>query len=239
MLSLRRYRAVIFDLDGTLRHSQPTYNQKFIEIAANLGLVESSQGRFQSQRWLHYYWAQSAEMLADRESFSNQPDLFWTTHARKKLIAYGCASQRAEELAPLIYQRMAEEYKPQDWVPPDVTGTLHSLLEAGIRLAVVSNRNQPCQEELARLGLLDYLEFSLTSGEVSSWKPDPAIFAYALQRMQLKPDEAVYVGDNYYADVVGANRAGLQPILIDPQGLFPEANCPVISNIGDLCGFLS
>jgi putative hydrolase of the HAD superfamily len=134
---------------------------------------------------------------------------------------------------------MSAEYQPQEWVPPDVIDTLRALSEAGLRLAVVSNRNQPCKDELARLGLLEYLEFSLTSGEVSSWKPDPTIFKFALQRMELQPQAAVYVGDNYYADVVGANRAGLQPILIDPDGLFPEAECPVISTIGDLCGFLA
>lgn len=238
MFSLLSYRAIIFDLDGTLRHSQPTYNKKFLEIAFSLGLPESSQGRHRAQRWLHFYWAQSAEMLADKEAFGDQADLFWTTHARKKLLAYGCSPEQAEELAPAIYQRMATEYKPQDWVPPDVATTLRSLSEAGMRLAVVSNRNQPCQEELARLGLLDYLEFSLTSGEVNSWKPDPAIFAHALQRLDLQPPQAVYVGDNYYADVVGADRAGLQPILVDPDGLFPEAECPVISTIGDLCSFL-
>lgn len=205
---------------------------------ASLGVPESSQGRHRAQRWLHYYWAQSAEMLADKETYGDQADLFWTTHARKKLLAYGCAPEQAEVLAPAIYQRMAAEYKPQDWVPPDVASTLRSLCEAGLRLAVVSNRNQPCQEELARLGLSNYLEFSLTSGEVNSWKPDPVIFVHALQRLELQPQQAVYVGDNYYADVVGANRAGLQPILIDPDSLFPEAECPVITAIGDLCRFL-
>ncbi len=74
----------------------------------------------------------------------------------------------------------------------------------------------------------------MTAGEAGAWKPDPAIFALALQRMGAPASTAAYVGDNYYADVVGARRAGLQPLLLDPQELFPEAGCPVIRTIGEL-----
>jgi len=48
------------------------------------------------------------------------------------------------------------------------------------------------------------------------------------------PEAAAYVGDNYYADVVGARAAGLHPILIDPLGIFPEAGCPTIRALGEL-----
>jgi putative hydrolase of the HAD superfamily len=85
---------------------------------------------------------------------------------------------------------------------------------------------------------LGYLEFALTSGEVNSWKPDTKIFEHALQHLDLQPEDALYVGDNFYADVIGARRAGIHPVLIDPDGIFPEADCPVIAAIGDLRGFL-
>lgn len=233
-----KVRAILFDFDGTLRHSCPSYSKALIEVAGSLGVPDSKEGRLRSQRWLHYYWAQSPEMLADRDSYDGLTDRFWINHARSWLLAFGCPSAMAAELAPSIYQRMAEEYKPQDWVAPDVTETLDSLQGAGYRLAVVSNRNQPCHEDLSRLGLSDYLEFSLTSGEVKSWKPDTRIFEHALQRLELQPEDTLHVGDNYYADVIGAQRAGIQPVLIDPEQLFPDADCPVISAIGDLRGYL-
>jgi len=44
----------------------------------------------------------------------------------------------------------------------------------------------------------------------------------------------MYVGDNYFADVVGARGAGLQPVLYDPAGIYPEANCPVIVSLDGL-----
>jgi FMN phosphatase YigB (HAD superfamily) len=42
------------------------------------------------------------------------------------------------------------------------------------------------------------------------------------------------VGDNYFADVVGARRAGLTPVLFDPDEIFPEADCIVIKSFDEL-----
>jgi FMN phosphatase YigB (HAD superfamily) len=44
------------------------------------------------------------------------------------------------------------------------------------------------------------------------------------------------VGDNYYADVIGAQRAGLPAVLVDAEDIFPEADCSVINEIGQLTG---
>jgi len=84
------------------------------------------------------------------------------------------------------------------------------------------------------LGLDGFFELILVAGEVSSWKPEPGLFINALDRMEIRPDEAVYVGDNYYADVVGARRAGIRPVLYDPNRVFPEADCTVIESIKEL-----
>jgi putative hydrolase of the HAD superfamily len=105
-------------------------------------------------------------------------------------------------------------------------------------LGLVSNRTRSVDALLVELDLRRYLHFSLISGEVNLWKPDPAIFAHALDRSGTRPAETVYVGDNYYADVVGARSAGLQPVLLDPRGLFPEADCPVIGTMGELLPLL-
>ena len=68
------------------------------------------------------------------------------------------------------------------------------------------------------------------------WKPEPHIFVHACERLNVIPTEAVYVGDNYYADVVGARRAGLQPVLYDPRGIFPEPGCATIKSFDELAG---
>ena len=47
------------------------------------------------------------------------------------------------------------------------------------------------------------------------------------------------MGDDYYADILGARNAGLVPILIDRRDIFPDADCQVIKEIGELISFLS
>jgi FMN phosphatase YigB (HAD superfamily) len=51
------------------------------------------------------------------------------------------------------------------------------------------------------------------SSEVGVKKPDPAIFAIALQRTRIAPTDAIYVGDTH-DDVAGAIAAGIRPIFI-------------------------
>ena len=129
---------------------------------------------------------------------------------------------------------MNENYKPVSVVRAETYQVLGQLKEAGFRLGVVSNRERSFQEEMETLGILPFFEFSLAAGEVQSYKPQPEIFEAALKRVDSTPQEAMYVGDNYFADVIGSRRAGLRPVLYDPRGVYPEADCAVIASFDGL-----
>lgn len=229
-----RIQAVLFDLDGTLRHSRPSFYDTFFQAAIDLAAPDTPDGRLRAKRWLHYYWAQSPELLDDLQTYEEQQEEFWTNHYYQALLNFGCSQEQASSLAPPVYEYMAEDFIPNDWVSPDVPPTLEALKGAGIRLAVVSNRTKSYQEQLDAMGLAGYFEFSLAAGELDTWKPEPEIFYHAIRRMDVTPERTIYVGDNYYADVIGAERAGIHPVLLDPEGLFPEAACSVISSLGVL-----
>lgn len=235
---LASVRSILFDLDGTLRHSRPSSVAAFLDFAVALGVPDSAERRRRVYRWTHYYWAQSADMLQDKEDFP-EVNAFWDNYAIRNLLAFDCSPDCALKLAPEVTRRMRTEHQAEDWVPPDVPETLQALGSAGYRLAVLSNRTDPCQEDLENLGLLDYFRFALVAGEVELWKPDPGIFLHAVAQLGTSPHETLYIGDNYYADVVGARAAGLQPVLLDPDGLFPEAGCPVITTLGELTEILN
>jgi HAD superfamily hydrolase (TIGR01549 family) len=234
MFSPNGITTILFDLDGTLRHSRPSMNQAFCKFAAELGLPESPEGARAALRWLHYYWAQSAEMLADLETYHGKEETFWLNHARLHLLAFGCPEDRLEVLAPQIHRRMSEDYEPQEWICADVPETLQALKQAGFTLGVVSNRTNPFGELLETLQLRAYFDYLLAAGEIQAWKPEPEIFRHALSQLNAMPEQTLYVGDNYYADVVGAERAGIRPVLLDPEGTFSEAACTVIRTIGQL-----
>ncbi len=227
-------RAILFDLDGTLRYNRPRMNDILAKLAVEYGADDTHDNRSNAERWLHYYWAMSPEAQLDFETFGDENPAFWENHTRRYLTAFGYSPDEAEKWAPEIYQRMSSEYDPQPWIPPEVFDVLGQLKATGLMLGIVSNRNHPLDEELKKIGLDCYVDFNLTAGEVNSWKPDPGIFIEAVLRLRLNPSEVIYVGDNYYADVIGARNAGLHPVLLDPNHVFPEVECDVIRELGEL-----
>lgn len=223
-------QTILFDLDGTLRHSRPSYNDEALDMAIRLGAQDGAERRHRALRWVHYYWANSPEVQRDFKAFQKY-DAFMSNYVRRFLLAFDCPETQAAALAPQIAQHLAENHAAEDWVEPSTPDALAALQVAGYRLGVVSNRHKPYHEQLETLGLLRFFEFTLAAGEVNSWKPDGVIFAEALARADSRAAHTLYVGDNYYADVVGARNAGLHAVLLDPNGLFPDADCPVITSL--------
>lgn len=230
-------KAVFFDLDGTLRHNLPAGGEVFAEYAIQNGLHATEDDRLRAMRWEHYYWANSSDLQADRQEYSDDGQAFWDKYARRQLVALGASYSLAEDLAPKINAYMLQSYRPQSVVPDEVMRLL-SALKGRYILGVISNREKPYQQEIETLGLAPFFELVLAGGELSMWKPDPYIFIHACEQMKVAPTDAVYVGDNYFADVVGARRAGLRPILYDPRGIFPDAGCSIIRSFDELAAVI-
>ncbi len=227
-------KAVFFDLDGTLRHNLPSGGEVFADHAVELGLPVTPEDRLRAARWEHFYWAMSPELIEDRQRFEGRTGEFWTHYGERQLLALGASTPQAVELAPQMTQYMLKAYKPASVVPPELLRVLPALKDKGHRLAAISNRDKPYQDEVEALGLAPFLEFSLAGGEIKAYKPAPEIFFHACRQIGVTPAEAAYVGDSYFADVVGAWRAKLMPILYDPRGLFPNAGCATIKDFDEL-----
>ena len=234
MISPNDIKAIFFDLDGTLRHSVPSGGEVFTDYVKTLGLPVDEEARLRALRWEHFYWASSVDLRDDLLAHSGETENFWIEYSRRRLIALGASDEWAVEFAPKTSVHMGEFYKPESIVPEDVRKTLPQLKESGYILAVISNRDQPFQKVLDDHGISEFFDFSMAAGEVNIWKPDPGIFEHGLQRVNLSAGEVLYVGDNYYADVVGARNAGLQPVLYDPLGIFPDPDCATIKSFDEL-----
>ena len=83
-------------------------------------------------------------------------------------------------------------------------------------LALISNFDHP--PHIATLmdeyALGRFFEQVIVSSAVGVRKPDPAIFRLALEKMNLRPEEVIYVGDSEKDDVAGARAAGMYPLLL-------------------------
>ena len=234
MIQPNGIKAIFFDLDGTLRHSVPSGGEVFTDYVITLGLPVNEEARLRALRWEHLYWASSVDLRDDLLAHSGDTEKFWIEYSRRRLIALGASSQWAREYAVKASMHMGEFYRPESIVPDDVRRALPQLKQEGYILAVISNRDKPFLDVLQEHGIDEFFDFSLAAGEVNSFKPEPGVFEHALRRANLSPKEAVYVGDNYYADVVGSRRAGLQPVLYDPIGIFPDADCVTIKSFDEL-----
>ena len=232
------YKAILFDLDGTLRHTVPLGAEMYRIKTAEFGMPISDEKNLEVSRWEHYYWARSPELMRDSAKFDKNDKAFWVNYANLRLGKMGASPEQTEQFRPMLFRFFEEEYKPKNWVPPELYEILPELRSAGFKLAVLSNRRTSFMDVLEELSLVDLFDDVMHAGEIGSWKPDPKVFTPLLERMNLSPEKTVYIGDNYYADVVGARNAGLVPLLYDPREIFPEADCARITSFDELGDFL-
>jgi HAD superfamily hydrolase (TIGR01662 family) len=198
------------------------------------GIDIDPENHLKAMRWEYSYWANSPDLRDDIIAHSMDTDQFWAEYTKRRLLALNLSLEKSTELAPRVSAHMGESYKPESIVPEDVRRVLPELKQAGYTMAVISNRDRPFQEVLDSHGLSEFFDFSLAGGDVDIYKPEPGIFEHALKRANLTAQETVYVGDNYFADVIGSRRAGLQPVLYDPGGIFADVDCTIINSFDEL-----
>jgi putative hydrolase of the HAD superfamily len=123
-------------------------------------------------------------------------------------------------------------------VIPETAAALEALA-ARFRLGVVSNANGTVRAALNRLGLGRFFEIVVDSAEEGIEKPDPRLFGVALERLNVSPETAAYVGDLYRVDVIGARAAGLRAVLLDAHGLHADKSCDRVKSLHELADLLA
>jgi putative hydrolase of the HAD superfamily len=108
---------------------------------------------------------------------------------------------------------------------PEALAAIRRVRAAGLVAGVISNSNGSVRSILEETGLAAQLHFIIDSSVVGVEKPDPRIFHLGLREAGVAPAEAVYVGDLYSVDVLGARGAGLDGILLDPRGFWAPRDC--------------
>jgi putative hydrolase of the HAD superfamily len=116
-------------------------------------------------------------------------------------------------------------------VPVELRAALDRARASGLRLAIVSNSEGMLPQLLAHVGLADRFELVVDSHHEGVRKPDPEIFRRALHRLGIAPEEAVYLGDIPGVDVVGANAAGIDAVLVDPFDFYPDHAGPRVASV--------
>ncbi len=161
----------------------------------------------------------------------------------EELYGIAASEEQVAALARVRFESFLEVVELSDEVVP-----LLRRLRERYRLAVLSN--YPCGRSiragLDKVGLTEFFEVIVVSGEVGFVKPHPEPYGQLLGQLGEAPAACVYVGDNWLADIQGAKKAGMSAVLTTqhvPYETFapqegdhePDAR---IGHIGELAGLL-
>jgi putative hydrolase of the HAD superfamily len=235
-------RAVTFDVTGTLIHS-PRIGEIYQEVFGRHGLRADAK---EIRRLIPLVFRELAcRTDGSHDRFTSHPEgpRGWWRRFATRLAEYLELPEPSRFATAELYDRFGHA---DAWeVYPDVLPTLDALEKAAgrlgvtLRFAVVANWDERLPELLAELGLADRFSVVVHASGVGYEKPDPRIFAVALDRLDLQPEEAVHVGDREKEDIEGAVGAGLGAVRIvrHLQGWRPPATIVGLDELPAALGF--
>lgn len=211
-------RAVLFDLDETL-HDRATSIEAFLaEHCGRVGVPTDLRAAYTAR--FH---------VLDERGYAPKDRVYAALAAEFGFGGDGAA----------LHADFREHSFRTGVLFPDVSDTLAALRARGLRLGLVTNGTSAGQRaKIAALGLGGLLDPILVSEEVGVKKPDPRVFALALDRLGLPAGEVLFVGDHPVNDVAGPAALGMRTVwrrgIHDwPAGLAVKPD-HVVDSLGEL-----
>lgn len=234
MLEALRPKAILFDFYATLIDVETDeYDWRAWETVARFLRYRGSEAPAErlQQQYVRYV---NAQLDATGEL---HPDIDVVPVFRR--ILREAHVEHADALAPAVAQLFRSLTLTRFHVFPETRHVLETLA-ARFPLALVTDSQETyLLPELRQTGLAAFFPTIVISSLHGYRKPDVRIFRSALDRLRLQPSEAVYVGDSWMRDVVGASDAGIHPIWIRRSLLHaPEPDGREVTILRDLSGLL-
>jgi putative hydrolase of the HAD superfamily len=204
-------RAVLFDVGLTLTKTAP-FPEIYRRILDHFGVEVSIGDIIRAMK--------ATEREFDATEFPiNRRKEYWTKYNASLLEKLGVEKKRvflAEQIDELWW-----EYSHLQ-VYPDVEPTLSQLKAKGLKLGIISNGlKRDLEHVLKKLQLERWFDVVVNIDSCNCAKPAKEIFLYALNKLGVKPSEALFVGDSVVHDYEGAANIGIKPLLIDRKGKVP------------------
>lgn len=122
------------------------------------------------------------------------------------------------ELAEYLATQYVETAPHHTHLLPNTKETLKALDDLGYHMHIITNGFKEIQDiKLTKSDIKFYFNAVICSEDVGRQKPAPEVFAHALDVTGAQKNESVMIGDNYLADVIGAERFGMSAVLYDPH----------------------
>lgn len=210
-------RALLFDVNGTLIDIET--DEGFEEIYRAIGHFLTYQGISLHRgevRDLYFQLMQqqrvgSAEALAEWDAVE-----LWREFLDKQASDYtrSLPAEKREQLPLFLAELHRGIARKRLRLYPQVQETLNEL-RSHYRMAVVSDAQSAyAVPELRAVGLLQYFNPIIISGDYGYRKPDPRLFQKALDALQVRPEQALFLGNDLYHDILGAQQVGMKAIFV-------------------------
>ncbi len=230
-------KAVFFDFYNTLVYFWPRVEDIQISACEKFDIEVSREGIGNGYLLADTFFnIENSRFALSRRSACELSDFF---AKYEQIILRGAGVEVDIEKARSLWEIIImnpKEFKLFD----DVLVCLKELKSKNYIIGIISNINLEMDAIIKKLGLKSYVNFCVTSQDVGAEKPSPTIFSAALRLGDLMPAQAVYIGDQYRSDVVGARNMNMLPVLIDRQEQHSEiVDCIKIRSLSEVPGLVS
>jgi 2-haloacid dehalogenase len=204
-----KHSLFLFDLDDTLLDFRASEKLSFERVLRELGYSDSVDGLFQQ------YQGINIELWRAFEAGTVSKEFLKVERFRKTFAANGL------EIDPQQASYRYLESLSETVVLIDGARRLCETLAAAGEVGIITNGVAHIQDRrIASSGLGDYISFTATSEACGYAKPDSRFFDYATKMARsFNKDETIIVGDRLDADILGANRFGIESCWYNPDRL--------------------
>ncbi len=222
-------QAVLFDVNGTLVRIQTEDDMEQIFRSAAHFLTYQGIDLCREQVRDLYFRIMKEQRRVSPEKYPEFDAVgIWRSIIDEHLTDFTRALPPAKlEQMPLFLAEMSRGISRRRLgLYPHVREVLDVLRERYSLALVTDAQSAYARGELHRVGLLGYFDPIVISGDHGFRKPDRRLFQFALDRVGVPAEDAVYVGNDMHRDIFGAREAGLTTVMFDSdQGTKSYLDC--------------